>query len=243
MLGLRFFRALNILAVVNDEGALGVTSSQPAKGAVPVVLPLREVGKKSDERWTLTLHPSHLALADAPGAQPYVILREHLMKSAVLIEGMRAFSVQQPRKISFQLAPEGVIALTDWIGKPFLAAFYLRRRYAYVLLWATLLVVGSLISLLPSAHGGVEIPFDPYTLGFGLLMLVAAAFARWRPRPVLFLVDSTGFVFLAARLTLEVLNGRSMLWLLLVALLAWVAVNGVKHFFRFRTTRIEPLKK
>lgn len=240
---MRLFRALNILAVVNDEGATGLTSSQPAKGAVPVVLPLREVGKKSDEQWTLTLHPSHLALADAPGAQPYVILREHLMKSAVLIEGMRAFSVQQPRKISFQLTPDGVVALAEWIGKPFLAAFYLKRRYGSVALWAALLVAGSLISLLPPTGGGVEIPFDPHTLVFGLLMLVASAFARWRPRPVLFLVDSAWFVFLAARLTLGVLNGRSLLWLLLVALLAWVAVNGVKHYYRFRTTMIEPLKK
>ena len=241
-MGLRFFRALNILAVVNDEGALGVTSSQPAKGAVPVVLPLREVGKNSDRQWTLTLHPSHLALADAPDAQPYVILREHLMKSAVLIEGMRALSIQQPRKISFQLAPAGVVALADWIGKPSLAAFYLKRRYGSVVLWAALLVAGSLISLLPPAQGGVEIPFDPYTLGFGLLMLVASAFARWRPHPVLFLVDSAWFVYLAARLTVGVLNGRSMLWLALVALLAWVAVNGVKHFYRFRSTRIEPKK-
>ena len=65
----------------------------------PPVLPLREIGKKTGD-WTLTLLPSHLALAEAPGAQPYVILREQIMKTVVLMESTRALMVQRPSKLT-----------------------------------------------------------------------------------------------------------------------------------------------
>lgn len=191
----------------------------------------------------MTLHPSHLALADAPGARPYVLLPEQLMKSVTLMEGMRTLVIDQPRKIMFKLTPAAVTALAEWIGKPLLASFYLKRRYLWALPWAILWVVASLASLLPSPHGGTAPRFDAMGFILGLTLIVAWAFARWRPHPILFLVDSVWFSWVAVNLTLSVLQGRSQGWLLLVPLLLWMAVTGVKHFVRFRGTQLEAPRK
>jgi hypothetical protein len=233
-----------MLAAVNGESAPTSISSEPAATNALTILPLTEIGKKTGGQWTLTLLPSHLALADAPGAQPYVILREQLMKSVVFMEGTRAFVVQQPRKIMFKLTPAGVKAVADWIGKPFLASFYLKRRYSWVSLWAFLWVFGSLATLMPPARSEIEPHFDLMSFLLGVTLLTASAFARWRPHPILFLVDAIWFSWVAVNLSVNVLvNGRSKGWLVLVALMAWMAVTGVKHFFRFRGTKLEPWRK
>ncbi len=217
--------------------------SESAATGAPTVLPLTEIGRKTGQ-WTLTLHPAHLALADAPGAQPYVLLREQLMKSVVLMEGTRALVVQQPRKVMFKLTPDGVRALAEWIGRPFLASFYLRRRYTWVSLWAFLWVVGSLATLLPAPRVGITPQFDLTFFLLGVALLVAAGFAKWRPHPVLFLVDGIWFACVAVHMTTNILlHGRSKGWFVLAALMAWMAVTGFKHFVRFRGTKLEPGRK
>jgi hypothetical protein len=228
---------------VNPDSVNATTFSEPTAAAAPTVLPLTEIGKPTGAQWTLTLHPSHLALADAPGAQPYVILREQLMKSVVLMEGTRAFVVEQPRKVMFKLTPAGVAAVADWIGKPFLASFYLRRRYAWVSLWACLWVGGSLITLVAPPQDGTAPQFQLTGFLLGLTLLVASAFARWRPHPVLFLVDSIWFCSVAVQLSFSVAHGRSKGWLLMVALMAWVAATGFKHCLRFWGTKLEPWRR
>jgi len=206
------------------------------------VLPLTEIGKKTGE-WTLTLLPSHLALADAPGAQPYVILREQVMKTAILMESTRAFVVQQPRRVMFKLTPAGVTALAEWIGKPFLAGFYLKRRYSWVSLWAFLWVAGSLMTLVAPAQDGRAVPFDLVGFLLGLTLLGASVIARWRPHPALFLVDSIWFFSVSLRLLGDILHGRSKGWLILVALLVWTGVTGFRHFLRFRNIKVERYSK
>ncbi|MGC3959702.1 MAG: hypothetical protein QM813_17780 [Verrucomicrobiota bacterium] len=202
------------------------------------VLPLTEIGKKAGGEWTLTLLPSHLALADAPGAQPYVILREHIMKTAILMESTRAFVVEQPRRVMFKLTPAGAATLAEWIGKPFLAGFYLKRRYSWVSLWAVLWVGGALITLVAPAQDGTRVPFDVVGFLLGLTLLGASAVARWRPHPVLFLVDSIWFFSVSLRLLGDILHGRSKGWLVLVALLVWTGVTGFRHFMRFRNIKV-----
>jgi hypothetical protein len=120
---------------MNSEGIAPVAAVPTA--AAPPVFPLQENGKPTGQ-WTLTIHPSHLALADAPGAQPYVILRNQFMKPVMLMEGLRTLIVEKPRKIIFKLTPVGASALAGWLGKPFLAAFYLKRRYSFIMPWALL---------------------------------------------------------------------------------------------------------
>ena len=82
-------------------------------------------------------------------------------------------------------------------------------------------------------------------MGFvlGLVLVGAWAFAKWRPHPVLFLVDGIWFSWVAVNLSLSVLRGQSKGWLVLVPLLAWMAVTGLKHFLRFRGTKLENERK
>jgi hypothetical protein len=232
-----------MLMRVNGDNASPPTPIEPATTESPTVLPLTEMGKKTAGHWTLTLNPSHLALAEGPGERPYVLLREQLMKSVILMESTRALVVQQPRKIMFKLALADVKTLADWMGKPFLAAFYLKRRYAWVAPWAILWVLGSLITLMPSSGSGMAPQFDAVSLALGTMLLAACGFARWRPHPILFLVDSIWFAGVAISFATSVVQGRSKGWLALVVLLAWMSVTGFKHFLRFRATKLAALPK
>jgi len=119
-----------------------------------------------------------------------------------------------------------------------LAAFYLRRRYAWVLPVAILWIIGSLPLKGDSEAGVGPVPFDLFGLVLGLILVVSWTLAKWRPHSALFLVDSLWFAAMGVYLVLDVINGRSKGWLLLVALLFWLVATGLKHFARFRGTRI-----
>jgi hypothetical protein len=198
---------------------------------------MEELGKK-DARWHLLIRPGDLALFEGDDPQPFVILREQLLAEGMLVEGMRALVLNKPRKLTFKLSPEGVKAIADWIGKPALAAFHLKRRYT----WVLPLAIIWLISALPTpgnAEAGIEAqPLDLVALGLGSVLVVSWAFAKWRPHPVLFLMDSIWFLWLAGYLVLDVVRGRSLLWLILVALLLRMVMTGFRHFARFRDTSI-----
>lgn len=217
-----------------------IPAEQP-HAIAPTVLPLTEMGKTNKE-WSLTLYPAHLALAEPSTDRPYVIIRDQVMKSATLMEGVNALVVEQPRKVTLKLKPEGTVALADWIGKPVLAAHYLRRRYGWVLPVAVLWMLGSLPLPGDQAAGVEAMRFDPVGFGLGLTLVVSWAFAKWRPHPALFLVDSLWFVAMAVHLIVGVVNGRSQGWLVLVVLLLWMVVTGLKHFARFRGVNIERLR-
>lgn len=220
-----------------------VTPSVDAAAETPALFfPLKENGKSTGQ-WSLTFHPSHLSLADAPGAQPYAILREQFKKEVNFMEGMRALAVKQPRKLIFKLTPEATDALANWLGKPFLAAFYLKRRYAWVFPWALVWVGGSLILLMPTPEGRTPVPFNVTSFLLGVTLLVACGLAKWRPHPILFLVDSLWFASVAINLSISILYGRSAGWLVLVALMVWMTMTGIKHYRRFRGVKIVPLPK
>jgi hypothetical protein len=68
--------------------------------------------------------------------------------------------------------------------------------------------------------------FDVTIFALGMMLLVGCAFAKWRPHPVLFLVDSVWFSWVAVNLTLGIVHGQSKGWLILVALMVWMAVIG-----------------
>jgi hypothetical protein len=215
-------------------------TAQP--GRCSLAFDTEELGKK-DRRWRLELRPSDLALFEGDDPQPYVILREQFHKDgAMFSEGMRVLSLKKPKKVTFKLTPETTTAMADWIGKPMLARLYLKRRYAWVLPVAIIWAIGSL-PIAGNPEAGVQAqPFDPMGLGLGLALVIAWAFAKWRPHCNLFLVDSIWFLWLAGYLIYDVVHGRSKLWLILVALLLWMVVTGLKQFARFRGTPLTPAR-
>lgn len=226
---------------MNSESNPLESRSAASNSSSPTVLTLSEIGKDSAQ-WTLTLHPHHLALAEAPDPQPYIIVREEVMKSATLMESMRAFILQKPKKITFKLAPDAVETLAEWIGRPVLAGIYLKRRYSWILPIAVIWVIGAMPIKGNPNTGADAIPFDPVGLIMGLTLIVSWAVAKWRPHPVLFLVDSLWFLVMGGRLVMDVFDGRSKGWLVLVFFLFWMVLSGLKHFLRFKGTRIQPSK-
>jgi hypothetical protein len=217
---------------------------QPATPtAEPKVFLLKENGKPASQ-WTLTIHSSHLSLADAPGAQPYAILREHFKKEVSFLEGIHTLGIAKPVKVFLRLSPAAEAALADWLGKPFLAAYYLKRRYAWLLPWAILWMLGTLLMLLPAPEGQPQVPFDPVSFVLGITLLISCLLARWRPHPALFLVDGLWFATISLRWAGSLMfEERSAWWLIFVALLAWMAVTGFRHFFRFRGVKLVPQPK
>jgi len=203
----------------------------------PTVLALTEV-TPARKPWTLTLHPQHLALADAPDTQPYVILREQLMKAATFTAGLQIFSLHKPVRLMFRLSREDAAALANWIGNDVLVRHYLKIRYGWALPLAVIWMFTSLPLSGNPAAGVPAIPFDPIGFGLGVGLLIAWACAKWRPHPVLFLVDSIWFLLYCGQLVVQVMNGRSKGWLILVPLLLWMVLTGLTHFSRFRGTRM-----
>jgi len=229
-----------MLGAVNGEPS----PSTPEPSAIapsaesPRVLTLSEVGKPG-KQWALELHPAHLALVEVPGTPPYVILREEVMKGAMLIEGMNVLALNKPTKASFKLAPEATAALADWIGKPALMLFYLRRRSAWVLPVAVIWLIGSLPISGNADAGNKAVPFDSIGFTLALILIGSWALAKWRPHPLLFLVDSFWFLLLSVRLLIDVfVEGRSKGWLIFGIFAGWLVITGVKHYRRFRGTKI-----
>jgi hypothetical protein len=216
-------------------------STAQSSAVSPTVLAIEQMSSPP-RPWKLTLYPAHLTLEPASyDTPPFLILRDEVMKSATLIEGMRALALTKPFKVTFKLPKEAAQTLADWIGKPVLAAHYLRRRYGWVLPVAAIWVFGSLPFSGDPAAGVEAVEFDPIGLGLGVVLIAAWACAKWRPHPALFLVDSIWFLVMAAHLAMGVVEGRSRGWLALVALLGWMAVIGLKLFVRFRGTRLTRL--
>lgn len=229
---------------MNSESVAPEVPSPQSSSEAPPVFSLKESSGKSTGQWMLTIHPSHLSLTDAPGAQPYAILREQFKKEVTFMESMRALAINQPRKIIFKLSPEAATALADWLGKPFLAAFYMKRRYAWLMPWAIVWVVLAMMMLLPAPGGSPKLPFDFVSFSLGLTLLISCGFAKWRPHPALFLVDGLWFAAVAIQWAIRIVfHERSSIWLIFVALLAWMAVTGFRHFFRFRGVKIPLLSK
>jgi len=227
---------LNIVARVN--GAEPSESFAEASASSPIVLAIEQMSSPP-RPWKLTLYPAHFTLEPASyDTPPFLVLREEVMKSAGFIEGMRALALTKPFKVTFKLPKEAAKTFADWIGKPVLAAHYLRRRYGWVLPVAVIWILGSLPFSGDPAAGVKAAAFDPIAFVLGVALVAAWACAKWRPHPALFLVDSIWFIVMAAHLGWDVVQGRSKGWLVLVALLVWMAVIGFKHFIRFRGTRL-----
>jgi hypothetical protein len=222
-----------MLRPVNPEATSAEPAATPA--AQPRTFLLQQLGATA-RTWHLTCHPSHLALADAPDVQPYVILRDEMMKTVTLIEGMRALVFAKPVKVTLKLPPDAAAVVAEWTGKPVLARFYLRRRYGWVLPVAAIWLLGSLP--IPGNAANSSVPFDPIGFGLALVLIASWALAKWRPHPALFLVDSLWFLAIGAQLAWQVAHGRNHAWLLLLPFLVWVIVSGVKHFLRFRGTHL-----
>jgi hypothetical protein len=209
----------------------------PVEPAAPPALPLTEINA-AKRRWTLTLHPRHLALCDPTGAQPYTIPYEEVMTSTTLLEGMRTLALTKPVKLNFKLPPETQAALVLWIGKPALARAYLKRRYSWILPFAIVWVLTSIPMAGDPASGHEPLPFDPFGLILGITLIAMWAWAKWRPHPLLFLIDSFWFLAVAVQLALQVAHGRSKFWLLWMLLLLWLVLTGFKHFIRFKGIRL-----
>jgi hypothetical protein len=212
---------------------------EAAPAATHQVFSVEEVGKP-DRRWRVVIRPGDLALYEGDDPQPFVILREQMQREVFLIEGMRVLTLGKPKKVSFKLSPAACEAISEWIGRPVLAAHYMKRRYSWVLPVAIIWILGSL-PLPGDPESGVEaVPPDSIGIVLGVALLISWAFAKWRPHPVLFLVDSIWFLCLAGYLTYDVWHGRSKLWMILVGLLLWMVITGFKHFTRFKGTVMNP---
>jgi hypothetical protein len=212
-------------------------SSQRPTASAPVVLQLTEV-TTAKKPWTLTLYPEHLALSDSADGQPYIILRQQLLQSASLAAGVQILALRAPIKMTFRLSKEGATAFADWIGKPTLASYYLKQRYSWLLPLAILMVIGSVPLPADASSGATAIPFNPLGFGLGIGLAISWALAKWRPHPVLFLVDSVWLTIYSAQLVLRVVNGGSKFPLIFLPLLLWMVLKGFNHFSQFRNTRL-----
>lgn len=222
---------------MNAESASEPVANEAVVAAAATTFEVTDLSD-AKKKWQLAIHPAHLALHDASGSQPYILLRDGFPKDINYMEGMRVLGVTKPVKVTLKLTPEATAAVTAWFGVPFLAAAYLKRRYGFVLPWALLWMICALPLPGSGAAGTAGKPFHAVNFFLGAALVVGWALAKWRPHPGLFLLDFFWFGWLAVSWVFYIIEGRSKLWLLLVFLLGWLAVTGLKHFLRFRGTVI-----
>lgn len=184
--------------------------------------------------WTLRLFPDGLRLApQREGVPPIHLLRAEVPTYAQLLDfgvTRRTLAVRKPVKRAFKLDPPAWSALTEWVGRDTRLRMALRQRLGYGVPLG-LLVLATSIPLSGDPEAGIPaVPFDPLAATLGTLLVASALLARWRPHPVLFLVDSAWFAALAASIVVRVAFGDNPLWLILVVLQLLLVWSGLSLY-------------
>jgi len=215
------------------------TPAAPTSSAAPPALPPRlellEVNQNK-RKWSLDLHPDHLALHSEFDPQPLIYTRAELWDKADVMEDMRLLALKKPRVIGLQFTPEGLQTFRAWM-KPSEAArlrVVLKRRYSFALLLAMLIGFSSLPIRGDAADGTRDVSWDPVGLALAISLGAVWLWAKFRPMRVIFLVDAVWFTLAAARNFINIAqNDRHWAWGLFGLILLWIAARGVMWFRRF----------
>lgn len=215
----------------DEPAATGPTPAVAGPDSVPV-FEIEEV-TTARRKWVLSLLPGHVALRAASEAQPYVYLREDFYRKLELFPALGLLNTQEPLKLGFKLGPEAARALRQWLGAPNREqlALLLKRRYTLALPIAFLFLIASLPL---SGANGQATPFSPLNLALGLSLVALWGWSKYRPHPVLFLLDGLWFLALALGQFRLVYRSGDWWWLIWTALLLWMAYGGLKRYRQCR---------
>jgi hypothetical protein len=188
--------------------------------------------------WKVALNPESLTVTAADGSESFKISRPDA-EEKVEIWGSN-FSepflvIRVPKQILFKMGKTQAAAVKQWMGPPTFRGLKiaLKRRLKWSIPIAILFIVISL-PLPGDPEAGIEaVPFDPVSAFLGVVLLGIALLAKIRPMRILFIVDASWFFLLALRVTLGVIRGTSLLWLIAVVILLFAAFGSISEYNRF----------
>jgi hypothetical protein len=188
--------------------------------------------------WKVILSPESLTVTAADGSESFEILRDDAeekieIRGASLSEPFLVIHV--PKQIMFKMQKTHSETVKQWMGPPTLKGLKiaLKRRLKWSIPLAILFIVTS-IPWSGNPEAGIEtIPFDPVSLFLGVVLLGIVLLSKIRPKRNLFLVDASWFFILAVLVTVKVIRGDSLLWLIALVLLLFGAFGGISEYKRF----------
>ncbi len=183
--------------------------------------------------WLLRLFPQGLRLEAQNGGDAVHILREQVVPSLHLTDGLLSryvLSVRRPRKLTVRLEPEAFLALRRWIGPVDGLRIALRGRLSYALPIGVLFLITSIPLPGDPASGIAAVPFNAVSAILGSALLLNGLLARLRPHRALLLLDSFWFLALAAQTAYRIGSGASWAWVALIALQLPLVRSGIGLF-------------
>lgn len=175
-------------------------------------------------RWRLEIAPEGLR-GEREDGESFEIPRSEFHLRAQLFDSAltrRALVVRTPRRI-LQLGPSSYRDLEAWAGKDLLLRMELRKRFGWVTVIGTILILGSLPLPADPAAGIEGAPLQVVGLALGAVLILQGILARLRPDRIYVLLDSGWFAVLAADTVLDMVLGASPFWALAIAFQTWLA--------------------
>ncbi|NIM52971.1 MAG: hypothetical protein GTO22_27665 [Gemmatimonadales bacterium] len=199
--------------------------------------------------WTLSLPEDALKLEASDGSESHEVSRADAPERIDLLEpliGQPLLRVKLPKTAVFAFdtgGPPGsgesaqrVEEVRQWLG-PLTArhlSVALRRRLPWVFPIGAIFLLSS-IPLPGDPAAGVEpLPFDSWAALLGAILIAIGFFERVAPRKELFLLDASWFLLAAGKIAIDIAGGDSWLWGILIVIMLFAAVSGIREFQRFR---------
>ena len=196
---------------------------------------------RAKRKFKLTLSTKELRLETE--GQPAVVLqrsdpdRQRIqMLNGLLVRRLFIVAVDKKTKLSFTLEALVYEAVTAWLGPPTAADLQatLKQRLAWTFPLGILYILTSLPVSGNPAAGVAALPFDPFGFTLGAVLLTTAAISRWSPNRVCFILDAVWLLGLVLMNLMNVINGTSSNWWLLLILIQFhVGCEGIRQYRRF----------
>jgi hypothetical protein len=190
--------------------------------------------------WNVSMNPESLTVTAADGNESFEILRgdrEEKIEIRGAGFGESFLVIHVPKQITFKMQKTDSETVKQWLGPPTFKGLKiaLKRRLKWCIPIAILFIVTSFPLPVDPEAGLAALPFDPVSLFLGVVLLGIALVSNIRPARNLFLVDAFWFFLLAAKVTVQVIQGDSLLWLIAIVFMVLTGFGGISEYKRFAT--------
>jgi len=193
------------------------------------------------EKWRLSLYGDRLILHSLETGAVVEVLRDQAMEK---IRTSKFFFipplllVKDMKKFNYRISPEAYEMINEWIGKPLLLKSILKQRLSWCIPIGIIYILTSL-PLSGDPEAGLEaIPFDPISMGLGIVLVGISIASRKRPHPAFFLADSVWFFVLLMYTLFQIHAGASIYWGGIILVQIICIMSGINYYKSFSNVRV-----
>lgn len=200
-----------------------------------------EVTAKSGRKgtWNISLNARDLMLTAVDRDESFQILRVDAEEKIELRESsftapLLIVSIPK-KKVVLKLEHKQAELLKKWLGPPTIRGLKvaLRQRLRWCLPIGIFFVIAS-IPLPADPEAGIQaVPFDAVSAFLGSSLILLSILTRLWPRRILFLLDGVWFSLLALDVAVDIYQGDSPWWAILIFFLILGAKEGFRKYRHF----------